>query len=411
MAIETIRIFLPDIYKLVRNNPDMFAGYSDWRSKNYDIKPFHNKWLEVLPEENREIIKKFMIRLFPKLEGVFGNVHYGNDLISQWRKKLRICNPDIFPIYFRLMVPEGQISYDEMKTILALAGNSEAFGNKLLELSKQHRPDGSTRVSVFLERLQDFTEKEIPKEHIPKVLQALFNVGDDLLLPEDEGYGLFMLGNDIRIERIVFQLLKRFNNQEERFNVLKEAFLKGRALYLIISQIIVLGQENGKYNGQVKSEVERLVGTQHLDELERIALNRIKEKAKDNDLLNKPKLPSILYRWRDWEGDKQVREWVSSAISSDEELVDFLTGFLSRAYKQVITDRVGRMEWNLNLESLKLFLDPDKIIDRCKNLLKLKPDWLIDKKKIAVETFVNEYEIRANGKNPDLEPGGIDAQE
>ncbi len=405
VAIETIRIFLPDIYKLIRNNPDMFAGYSDWRSKNYDIKPFHNKWLESLPEEKRELIKKFMIRLFPKLEAVFGNIHYGNDLVSQWRKKLRICNPDIFPIYFRLMVPDGQISYDEMMTILALAGNSEAFGNKLLELSKQHRPDGSTRVSVFLERLQDFIEKEIPKEHIPQVLQALFNVGDDLLLPEDEGYGLFMLGNDIRIERIVFQLLRRFNTQEECFKALTEAFLKGCALYMIVNQIIELGREHGKYNGQIKSGEERLVDTQHLGELERIALNMIKEKAKDNDLLKKPKLPSILYRWRDWEGDKPVREWVSKAISSDEGLVDFLTGFLSRVYEQVMTDRVGRMEWNLDLESLKLFLDPDKIIDRCKNLIKLKPDWLIDKKKIAIETFVNEYELRANGKNPDLESG------
>jgi predicted KAP-like P-loop ATPase len=260
-------------YQLIRSNPDMFAGYS---SKIEDIKPFHNKWVEQISEEDRDVVKKLLIRIFLKLEAVFGNTPYGAEWEPTWRKKLRICSPDIFPVYFRLAIPEGQISHSEMVTNLALTENIEAFGNKLLELSRQHRPDGSTRVSTFLERLQDYTLKDIPKQRIPVILQALFNVGDELLVPEDESRGLFGWSNDIRIGRIMFQLLKRFETQEERFKVLEEVFSSGHAVSMIVSEVTTLGQQHGKYSGQAQPDSECLISAKHLEDLEKIALLKIR---------------------------------------------------------------------------------------------------------------------------------------
>lgn len=260
IAIETLRVFSSNIYQLIRTNRDMFAGHSDTHSypKIEDIKPFHNKWAEQIPEEDKECIKNLLKRLFPKLEALFGGISYGADWQSTWRKQLRICSPDIFPVYFRLAVPEGEISHTKMQAILALAKNRDAFSNKLLELRRQHRPNGSTQVSAFLERMEDYTEKDIPREHIPEILQALFDVGDELLVPEDEGRGLFSWGNDIRISRIMFQLLKRYKTQEERFAVLKEMFSKGYTISMIVREVVTLGRQHGKYGGQAESEDERL---------------------------------------------------------------------------------------------------------------------------------------------------------
>ncbi len=110
VAIETIRVFSSDIYQLMRTNPDMFAGYTDSNSypKIDDIKPFHNQWFEKIPEEDRQAIKKLLMRIFPKLEAVFGGTHYGGHWTSTWRKQLRICSAEVFPVYFRLAVPMGQ---------------------------------------------------------------------------------------------------------------------------------------------------------------------------------------------------------------------------------------------------------------------------------------------------------------
>ncbi|MEA3431602.1 MAG: NTPase KAP, partial [candidate division WOR-3 bacterium] len=363
-------------------------------------------WLEQISDDDREVIKKLLTRIFPKLEAVFGNISYGGDWGSTWRRQLRISSHEVFPIYFRLSVPEGEIPHIEMQSILALAENSEAFGDKLLELSQQHRPDGSTRVSVFLERLQDYTEKDIPEEDIGKILQALFNIGDKLLLPEDEGRGLVIWGNGFRIGHIMFQLLKRYDTQEERFKVLKEAFSMGQAVSMIVREVGVLGQQHGKYDARADPEGERLVGAQHVEELEKIALEKIKKRASDGKLLKAPNLSSILYGWRDWGGDKSAKKWVSDVITSDKGLVDFLTGFLSKGYIQGMDDRIASVQWRLNPKSLEPFVKPAKIISRSKKLLTSPPKWLKDKKKIAVETFVKWFELQSQGKNPERELKG-----
>jgi len=281
IAIKTIEVFSSDIYQLIRSNPDMFVGCLDTYGystfKIEDIKPFHNKWAEQTLEVNRDFIKKLLIRIFPKLEAIFGNTHYGTEWESTWRKQLRICSSDNFPVYFHLAIPEGQISHFEMEAILALTENTEAFGKKLLEFSRQHRPDGSTKVSAFLERLQDYTQEGIPKHHILTVLQALFNVGDKLLLPEDKGSDLIGWGNDIRIGSIMFQLLKRYMKQDERFEVLKEVFSNGHAISMIVSEVATLGQQHGKYSGHPKPDDECLLSVQHVEKLEKIALQKIKK--------------------------------------------------------------------------------------------------------------------------------------
>lgn len=366
-----------------------------------NIKPFHNKWIEQLTEKDKEPIKSLLKRIFPKLETVFGGSTYGASWESTWRKELRICSPEVFPVYFRLAIPEGQISYMEMQSILALAKNGEAFGNKLLELSRQHRADGLTRVSAFLERMEDYTEKEIPKEHIPEILRALFDVGDELLVPEDEGRGLFSWGNDVRIGRIMFQLLKRYITQEERFKVLREVFSKGGAVSMIVNEVASLGQQHGKYGGQTKPDSECLISAQYVEELEKIALKKIQELTSQGKLLSVPGLAHILYRWRDWEGEASVRKWATQVTVPDKGLVEFLTGFLSKGYSHTITNRVERIQWRLDPKSLEPFINPSEIIDRCKTILNSSPNWLKDEKKIAVETFIKWYTLRKDGKNPE----------
>ncbi len=406
IAIETLRLFVPAVYHLIRSNPDMFAGKIDAHGaaqyKKDSLKLFHEKWVEQLSENDREPVKKLLIRIFPQLDNVFGNTIHGD---SEWRRQLRVCSQDIFPVYFRLAVPEGEMSHSELRATLALGGNSGAFGHKLLDLAQQHRPDGSTRVSAFLERMEDFTQKDIPKEQIPEILQALFDVGDKLLVLEDEGCGLFSWGNDIRIGRIMFQLLKRYDSQEERFKILQKVFRDGQAVSVIVGEVAVLGQQHGKYGAKEKEpEKECLVSLQHVGELEEIALQKIKDACEQGRLIGLPNLPSILYRWGDWEDKDSVRKWVEKIVETDEGLVSLLEGFLSRSYSQTITDRVGQYRWRLSPKALEPFVNPATIVDRCKKLIESPPNWLEGKKRTAVETFLKESELLAKGKNPDNIP-------
>lgn len=410
IALETIRTFVPSLYYTIRANPEMFAGHSDISliavSGCEKLRAFHQQLLNSLPEQDREYLKNILRRLFPKLEGIegiFGNIRYGPRWEPEWRKKLRISSLDCFPVYFRLSLPEGSPSNAEMQTLLNLTADKSAFGDRLVELSQQHRPDGTTRVSTFLERLWDFADKDIPKHFIPNVLGAVFDVGDQLLVEEDEPRGLLGWDNDDRIHRLVFQLLKRFDTQQERFGVLRDAFAAGRAVYTIVHHTAVLGQQDGKYGTEGHPEEEQLVGYDHLEVLEKIALQKIKEAAEKDELVRVPHLAYILYRWRDWEAEDAPRNWILHAglLDSDEDLADLLAGFLSRSYVQAEGDRVAHRRWRLDPRILEPFLDPSVLVERCRSLLRDNPEWLTGRRKIALETFVKEYELLRLGKNPE----------
>jgi len=227
-------------------------------------------------------------------------------------------------------------------------------------------------------------------------------VGDKLLVPEDEGRGLLVgWGNAIRIGRIMFQLLKRYESQTERFKVLKEVFSEGHAISKIVDEVSTLGQQHGKYGAQAEPQDECLINAQDLKELEQIALQKIKEAALNGNLVKTPCLAHILYRWRDWENENVPRQWASQIISSDSGLVELLTGFLSKGYSQPMGDRVAKPQWHLDPKSLEPFVEPSRIIERCKKLLISPPQWLNDKKKIAIETFVREFELGRQGKHPE----------
>lgn len=405
VAIETLRVFRSEIYHIIRGNPDMFVGHKELPSFNGTNKDkiiaFHNEWLKNTRKEEKEILTDFLMRIFPRLEAVFKNHHYASEYLLEWRKQLRICSPDRFQVYFRFSLPEGKISNAEMKSILALAGNAKEFAEKLIQFSHQKRPDdGSTKVSEVLERLLDYSKKDIPYEHIDSILKALFQVGDKLLIKEDEGKGLLGFGNDVLIEWIFYELLRRLKSQEERYELLKEVFSRGNAASIIATQVENLGKQQGKYESSKMPEDQWFINSEQLAELEKIALEKIKESAANDELIKKSRAIQMLHRWRDWENNESVKEYVSGLISSDKGLADFLSLFLSQSSSWGRDDKVSREQWHLDLKSIESFVgNISEIVERCNKILKEKPDWLKEKRKIAVETLIRSYDLLTKSKD------------
>ncbi len=188
LVIEAIRVFSPSLYDIIRRNDTMFTGIvrNVYGPKTEEFKPFHEAWLSQVPEQDREATRRLIIHVFPNLQSVWSNMSFSGESASRWRRELRVCSPDIFPTYFRLAVPHGNLSNAEMKAILALSSDVQAFSARLVELAEQPAADGKPRVRIFLDRLFDYTDIEIPKTDIEPIVQTLFSVGDELLLREPE---------------------------------------------------------------------------------------------------------------------------------------------------------------------------------------------------------------------------------
>jgi len=411
IAIEALRVFCPEVYTVIRNNPNMFCGHSEssiYTGSQYlveSLKRFHEGWLSSLSlsDDLKRNIKDLLKRLFPKLEGVFGDVHYGPEWEREWRKKYRVCSKEIFSRFFTFSVPSDDLSRYEVETILASLTKGESFSKHLKNFSTQIRRDGSTKVSVFLERMEDYTS-EIPQDHIPAVVETFFNVGDELIIPEDESKGFFIpWGNDIRMGRIIWQLLKRYDEKDKRFEILKRAFEKGQAISMMVKEITTFWQQHGKYGETKKSDKDVLLEEKHIEVLQGIVLNKIREISKDDKLLKTSLLPSVLYHWKEWGDEAEAREWLNKIVSSNEGLPILLSKFLQKTQSVGMNDRVTRVHWRLNPNWLKEFVDLDFLEKRCKEILSNEEivSKLDEIAKLAISQFLKEKHLLDEGKNPD----------
>lgn len=405
VAMESLRIFCPEVYNVIRNNGQMFTGStpSDLvHPTRAELDRFHTRWLEEYEKSaspsGRKAVVDMLKRLFPKLQSVWSNVQYGFEHESSWRRNRRICSADIFPVYFSLSVGSGALSNSEIRSMLSKVGDQAAFSEGLLKLAKQLRTDGRTRLSEFLERLQDYTEDQILIEHIEPIVLSLFDIGDTLIIPEDEPRGLGGHGNDVRMGRAQWQLLGRLD-RAHRFGILQNAFERGRAVHLMWRIVSNVREQQGRYDNRHQEPEEGwLVSATELEVLEGKLLDRVREAANDGSLMTAPHLPSLLYFWSEKGGMADANDWSEKATISDDGLLLFLEGFLGTVTSIGAGEVVSVAHYTLDTHHLKPYIDPDKIVGRVRELAGKKE--LTPRQRRTLDAFLRGYDLRKRGLDP-----------
>lgn len=405
ISMEAIRVFMPNLYDEIRSNQDLLAGASN-ESVQVDTaeqrKKVFSTWIESLPEGDRDSAKRLLSIFFPQFSSAFGGARYGHEWLSNWRRQLRVCSPDKFPIYFRFALGSDSISKADINALLDVASDSKAFGELLLKYAGQIRVDGRSGVRVMLEYLQDYTTKDIPEKDIPAIINAFFDIGDFLLLKCDERGGIFDVGNEFRIRWLIYPLLRRVD-EITRFEIIYSAIESGSAIALIAHEAVIWGQEHGKFNNEEPSPVEdRTFTTEHLKIIEELVVFKINEAAENGSLLSSPKLVETLSAWCIWTGsDDQARKWANDIITEDDGLILFVEQFGSVRKSQGLGDLAAREKYRLDPKWLESYINPNEVVDRLK---RIRDTYQLDSEKLkAVSQFLHEYDLRMIGKDSERE--------
>jgi len=343
IAIETIRVFCPAIYDLIRKNENMFITATDVNRRLFDNSPsaieaykkFHAEALSIVPESDRRQIKSILSYIFPKfaaLQSAANRIEIPY-VESGCRKHFRICSAEIFHRYFRLAISEGDISDEEFRFIFGLAKDGEAFGDRLVELANQKTPDGTTRARIFLRRFDDYIEK-VPKSNISSIVQVLCNIGDELCRPEDDLPILFGIRNGFLIEDGIIKLLYTCDDENKlkiRYKILSKAISEGQAVSIIAELVERLEMQHREdHNQQPSPKEEPLICKDHTLTLKKMAIEKIRGFAQSNALLKIPEFVYVLNLWLNWDDEYRIKEWVKGITSSDRDLMIFIEKFLMR---------------------------------------------------------------------------------
>ncbi|WP_043320049.1 P-loop NTPase fold protein [Microbulbifer sp. HZ11] len=393
IALEALRVFIPNLYDTIRANSEKFAGHTPNGRSQADRQVeenFYNGWSGDLPGKWRDGVEALMGRLFPRL----GSMEYGAEWLGEWRKDLRVCHPDLFPIYFRLSLPSGAVSRSRMVEFIESIGDPDVFKAHLIQAKADRRPDGISMAREILERLMDYVQEDIPLDRVPSFIEALLDVGDLLIDPADER-GMFDLGNVSRVSRPVYHLLKRLD-AEQRFGVMEAAIGNGRAVACQRYLIRALDEEASK---AADSSVVSLLEAAEVELLKSIWIERIRGNSKESELLDQKELPGILAAWRLWGGEEEVRECCTRAIEADQGLFELLNKFLQHTTSQTVGDWAVRRQPRLNPAWLEQYIDTEACARRLYAIRENQPfpEWASE----AATQFLTEYEMINSGIDPE----------
>ncbi|MCK4822944.1 AAA family ATPase [bacterium] len=354
IAIECLRIFEPDAYKSISLSKELLTSSHRDNNRNEHAGNELTKIVGMASEERRESVKEILKQLFPTIESLLGGYSYGSDFSERWFKELRVCHPDVFPRYFQFSIPVGDISQSDLEEIISLSGDREALVQKLNLLKD------AGLLKAALSQLDTY-KQDIPLENSDAFIPALMDIGDT---SENQSGGSAGFSTHLHLVRIVLWYLRQEDSIEDRGNRLLSAFSKTDGLSLMAH---ILAGEDSRREKQDKAEL-LLTNDAILENAKKVFVEKLEGIAQNEPklILSNIHLAYLLFRWKEWDELKKIRDWLVKVITIFEDLLIFLDGFTSQTTSQGMGDYVARIKHRINLGNVETFLS----LDRLRELIK-----------------------------------------
>lgn len=380
VGVQALRVFYPKAYAIVDDN----SGFLTGDTYGYELevkrtKDFYEHLHKQVHEEDLEYFQRLMSRLFPKYEFIVSDRKFGCDVsfLEGWRMKRKVCVEECFNTYFTLFIPEDTFTLNVMTEIITLANDQHALKLKLRSFIE------SGMYSAFLHELFHFTTN-IPVGRIQPILQVIYDLSDEVP-PEDDTSSFISPGIDTITLVISSKLIKRLEEEQERFELLKTLFENSESISMVIRQAYSIYSE-------IEQNQQNIVTSEHTEVLRTLALKRIKEFVSNKKLPQVGLFTHILFCWQKWESKDVVGKYIKELTSTNQGIIDFITGFLTLEKSQSIEDTVFSVKHRVSHKTILDFIEESELellIQKARTIL-AEDNNLKDRQKGVLQTFIDE---------------------
>lgn len=393
VCVETLRLFYTDAYEYIREHRDEFIneGRVNRLNREDDFSDFFDTY--TTSEADKEWFEEILTYLFPRVDdgSIMGSRYRENN--DTFRRRKRICHPEIFSFYFRQTIPGGELSSERIQSLVVLTNNPAEFADRLEQLTEQEGRGGRSKANRFLRRFPDYTQ-DLTSEQTLGTVKGLFIAGDALCVA-DPSINMMDSGSANQLTSIIWALLYEIEDQEMRFHHLNESISEGMSPYLSSMVLGIHYQEHGEMGSNGIEEEERLLNYDQLEELTSTWVESVESKAEAGDLSTVPNLEIVLGRWDEWSASDRPQQWVEENTESTDELLGFLSHFVQQGQYASRSER--GMKNYFDPAWLEPFLDPAEVEAR---LEALDNDELDEWQLQVVELFMEGKRLSDRGRDP-----------
>ncbi len=277
--------------------------------------------------------------------------------LAKFIRGKRLASPYHYRYYFSLSEPAGAFNDENLDLFLDRTSSDVEAALAMFSASIEHnRPQGGVMAEVLLNRIEAIVDT-LKIEAIPAILLCFGNFLDHENLSRRDSNFFGTPRSWPQAERLTRALLLRLSS-EDRFAVIKDMFISGRAIGWLTSLFRGEIFAHGHYGDRSTREEEWLFTDVEFRCVLDIILERYRE-ASFEEIVSAAQLISLLFGWGQASKFEEVREWVKSHISDDTKFLRFL----SRARGWVSSTDKG-VYYPLKKSELNYFLDFDQAVSR-----------------------------------------------
>lgn len=279
LALEAIRVFLPDVFKLLHGVIEGLTGSNSTSHFPPSPPELLQTQIDSVIEaagDHQDVVKSMITRLFPA-GGCYveGGRLYGGEWKKGWLKERRVAHEDILRLYLERFETENLRAFMEAEQALKYIANRDAFDNYLCSLDPAKLQDVIASLKIF--------EEKFAPEHVVPGTIVLLNL---LPLPERQR-GMFDLSSSFTVTNVAYRLLKSINDPERAEIAVREILPELKSLSSKLALIDIVGHQ--------KDIGDKLVSEQVASKLEKAWREEVRSASVD-DLLNEHDLLRVFLR-------------------------------------------------------------------------------------------------------------------
>ena len=328
MLIEGIRVFYPKVYEVIRENPDVFVG-SDFKSFSNNRDELKKRYRDILDKgfeglslEEKKAAQDLLLTLFPRLNEIYNNTHYGNDWEETWQKEQSIASKHYFSRFFSYSISADDIPDSLIKTFL-------------LEIENQSKVDEIIRIiqnlvtintcETFLFKIRHaFQKLSAPISY--KLALAISKLGS--LFPTNESFSFSLAPSD-QAACLVRKLLDNITNVKDRFSLAKAVANEGEPLEFAIECFTWMrSKKREEHVGLLSEKEEEILG--------KVLAKRVKiisQKADKPLYIEYPQaFRAFMWVWFKFSAANKIHQYLRKTFKQETyNVVEFLKCYLPQS--------------------------------------------------------------------------------
>ena len=383
LAITILEVLEPKLYRWIASHKDELCEIGKKRvvingDKQIESRDMYTKEFNELGI-NSEIAILALSTLFPVFARCVKENRYDDDNASEIRKNMRMANIERFDLYFIFDLDDIKVS----RTIVSSFAYS--FSKKEMEETLIYIND-VREVYYLLEELHSLIDS-IPKERLEVMAKTLLSFQGNYS-GRRESWLMPIAAKD-KANYLAEAILKRIENENERFEVIQYAVNKVEAKGLgqlgVLINTIELAY--GRLAGENEKKEDQIINLEHLLEIEKIFLDRIRNVAEEGTFLEIIDMRIACYLWKSFD-ENSFREFISEKLTDKIYKLKFLCTLAGE------WNGTGGKGWGYSLKEFSEYILDEDVYNLIKGLSKTELNSFSQIEKIKLASFVLNYEAK-----------------